>query len=141
MRCYWLLFKDPIESRHRNHGFPYPLLFYFNLQLYFKIEICHEINPSFVCPCLRSFGPTKTKITLVILNLITRGKLSLILSDYYYYLFRSEASEDDIQSTKELQNTESLGTKVVDILTKTLGENLHPFYLKKILYEFFSDNV
>ena len=56
----------------------------------------------------------------MILNLITRGKLSLILSDYYYYLFRSEASEDDIQSTKELQNTESLGTKVVDILTKTL---------------------
>ena len=35
-------------------------------------------------------------------------------------MFRSEASEDDIQSTKELQNTESLGTKVVDILTKTL---------------------
>ena len=40
-------------------------------------------------------------------------------------MFRSEASEDDIQSTKELQNTESLGTKIVDILTKTLGGKLH----------------
>ena len=56
-------------------------------------------------------------------------------------MFRSEASEDDIQSTKELQNTESLGTKIVDILTNTLRENLHPFYLKKILYEFVPDYV